>query len=123
MGLCENKLCFCPGRICNESYMPHGLKVVQCCAKGGLRSLMQLERRWRQHFLECVESLDPCVLCFPGPIVLVVLYYNYTIVSCTFVGQRRNGGVAAPGKFSELSASSPGRTLFLMSTEGTSPFR
>lgn len=54
-GLCENKLCLCPGRICNESYVPHGLKVVQCCAKGGLRSLMQLERRWRQHFLDSMK--------------------------------------------------------------------
>ncbi|XP_071600551.1 exonuclease 3'-5' domain-containing protein 2 isoform X2 [Heliangelus exortis] len=42
-------------RICNESYMPHGLKVVQCFAKGGLRSLMQLERRWRQHFLDNMQ--------------------------------------------------------------------
>ncbi|XP_066044331.1 exonuclease 3'-5' domain-containing protein 2 isoform X2 [Chamaea fasciata] len=42
-------------RICNESYVPHGLKVVQCCAEGGLRSLMQLERRWRQHFLDSMK--------------------------------------------------------------------
>ncbi|XP_032630693.1 exonuclease 3'-5' domain-containing protein 2 [Chelonoidis abingdonii] len=42
-------------RICNESYMPHGLKVVQCFAKGGLRSLMELERRWRQHFLDTMQ--------------------------------------------------------------------
>ncbi|XP_025894007.1 exonuclease 3'-5' domain-containing protein 2 [Nothoprocta perdicaria] len=42
-------------RICNESYLPHGLKVVQCFAKGGLRSLMQLERRWRQHFLDNMQ--------------------------------------------------------------------
>ncbi|NXP47869.1 EXD2 protein, partial [Heliornis fulica] len=42
-------------RICNESYMPHGLKVVQCFAQGGLRSLMQLERRWRQHFLDSMQ--------------------------------------------------------------------
>ncbi|NXG76274.1 EXD2 protein, partial [Baryphthengus martii] len=42
-------------RICNESYTPHGLKVVQCCAKEGLRSLMQLERRWRQHFLDSMQ--------------------------------------------------------------------
>ncbi|XP_054017564.1 exonuclease 3'-5' domain-containing protein 2 isoform X2 [Dryobates pubescens] len=42
-------------RIFNESYMPHGLKVVQCFAKGGLRSLMQLERRWRQHFLDSMQ--------------------------------------------------------------------
>ncbi|XP_054256113.1 exonuclease 3'-5' domain-containing protein 2 [Indicator indicator] len=42
-------------RICNESYMPHGLKVVQCFARGGLRSLMQLERRWRQHFLDSMQ--------------------------------------------------------------------
>uniref|UniRef100_A0A8D0G736 Exonuclease 3'-5' domain-containing protein 2 n=1 Tax=Sphenodon punctatus TaxID=8508 RepID=A0A8D0G736_SPHPU len=42
-------------RICNESYMPHGLKVVQGFAKGGLWSLMQLERRWRQHFLDTMQ--------------------------------------------------------------------
>ncbi|KFW05554.1 PREDICTED: exonuclease 3'-5' domain-containing protein 2 [Eurypyga helias] len=42
-------------RICNETYMPHGRKVVQCFAKGGLRSLMQLERRWRQHFLDSMQ--------------------------------------------------------------------
>ncbi|OXB74881.1 UNVERIFIED_CONTAM: hypothetical protein H355_017156 [Colinus virginianus] len=42
-------------RICNESYVPHGLKVVQCCAKGGLRSLMELEKRWRQHFLDSMQ--------------------------------------------------------------------
>lgn len=35
--------------------MPHGLKVVQCFAKGGLRSLMQLERHWRQHFLDTMQ--------------------------------------------------------------------
>ncbi|XP_069805250.1 exonuclease 3'-5' domain-containing protein 2 isoform X2 [Dendropsophus ebraccatus] len=39
-------------RICNETYTPHGLKVVQCYAKGGLKSLMELEKRWRQHFLD-----------------------------------------------------------------------
>ncbi|XP_034969449.2 exonuclease 3'-5' domain-containing protein 2 isoform X1 [Zootoca vivipara] len=42
-------------RICNESYMPHGLKVVQGFSRGGLRSLMQLERRWRQHFLDVMQ--------------------------------------------------------------------
>ncbi|XP_038621612.1 exonuclease 3'-5' domain-containing protein 2 isoform X2 [Tachyglossus aculeatus] len=42
-------------RIYNESYVPHGLKVVQCHAKGGLRSLMQLEARWRQHFLDSMQ--------------------------------------------------------------------
>nr|XP_028581173.1 exonuclease 3'-5' domain-containing protein 2 [Podarcis muralis] len=42
-------------RICNENYMPHGLKVVQCFSRGGLRSLMQLERRWRQHFLDVMQ--------------------------------------------------------------------
>lgn len=42
-------------RISNESYMPHGLKVVQCYGKGGLCSLMQLERRWRQHFLDVMQ--------------------------------------------------------------------
>ncbi|XP_073495081.1 exonuclease 3'-5' domain-containing protein 2 isoform X2 [Phyllobates terribilis] len=39
-------------RIFNETYTPHGLKVVQCFARGGLTSLMELERRWRQHFLD-----------------------------------------------------------------------
>ncbi|XP_061467120.1 exonuclease 3'-5' domain-containing protein 2 isoform X2 [Rhineura floridana] len=42
-------------RICNESYVPHGLKVVQYFANGGLRSLMQLESRWRQHFLDVMH--------------------------------------------------------------------
>ncbi|KYO21691.1 exonuclease 3'-5' domain-containing protein 2 isoform X2 [Alligator mississippiensis] len=42
-------------RIYNENYIPHGLKVVQCFAKGGLSSLMQLERRWRQHFLDTMQ--------------------------------------------------------------------
>ncbi|NXG50209.1 EXD2 protein, partial [Psilopogon haemacephalus] len=42
-------------RISNESYVPHGLKVVQSFARGGLRSLMQLERRWRQHFLDSMQ--------------------------------------------------------------------
>ncbi|XP_019407600.1 PREDICTED: exonuclease 3'-5' domain-containing protein 2 isoform X4 [Crocodylus porosus] len=42
-------------RIYNENYVPHGLKVVQCFAKGGLCSLMQLERRWRQHFLDTMQ--------------------------------------------------------------------
>ncbi|XP_048341438.1 exonuclease 3'-5' domain-containing protein 2 isoform X2 [Sphaerodactylus townsendi] len=42
-------------RICNETYMPHGLKVVQCFARAGLYSLMQLERRWRQHFLDTMQ--------------------------------------------------------------------
>ncbi|XP_071971595.1 exonuclease 3'-5' domain-containing protein 2 [Engystomops pustulosus] len=39
-------------RIFNETYTPHGLKVVQCFARGGLKSLMELEKRWRQHFLD-----------------------------------------------------------------------
>ncbi|XP_076002870.1 exonuclease 3'-5' domain-containing protein 2 isoform X2 [Genypterus blacodes] len=38
-------------RIFNEAYIPHGLKVVRIHAKLGLRGLMDLERRWRQHFL------------------------------------------------------------------------
>ncbi|XP_029806118.1 exonuclease 3'-5' domain-containing protein 2 isoform X2 [Suricata suricatta] len=42
-------------RISNESYVPHGLKVVQCHSQGGLRSLMQLESRWRQHFLDSMQ--------------------------------------------------------------------
>ncbi|XP_005399097.1 PREDICTED: exonuclease 3'-5' domain-containing protein 2 isoform X2 [Chinchilla lanigera] len=42
-------------RISNESYVPHGLKVVQCHARGGLRSLMRLESRWRQHFLDSMQ--------------------------------------------------------------------
>ncbi|XP_066464585.1 exonuclease 3'-5' domain-containing protein 2 [Eleutherodactylus coqui] len=39
-------------RIFNETFTPHGLKVVQCSAKNGLKSLMELEKRWRQHFLD-----------------------------------------------------------------------
>ncbi|XP_043929439.1 exonuclease 3'-5' domain-containing protein 2 [Protopterus annectens] len=42
-------------RIFNELYVPHGLKVVQLHAKDGLLSLMQLEKRWRQHFLETMQ--------------------------------------------------------------------
>ncbi|XP_006516478.1 exonuclease 3'-5' domain-containing protein 2 isoform X4 [Mus musculus] len=42
-------------RIYNESYIPHGLKVVQRHTEGGLRSLMQLESRWRQHFLDSMQ--------------------------------------------------------------------
>ncbi|XP_070698287.1 exonuclease 3'-5' domain-containing protein 2 isoform X2 [Pempheris klunzingeri] len=38
-------------RIFNEAYVPHGLKVVQAHAERGLQGLMDLERRWRQHFL------------------------------------------------------------------------
>ncbi|XP_041669326.1 exonuclease 3'-5' domain-containing protein 2 isoform X2 [Cheilinus undulatus] len=38
-------------RIFNEAYVPHGLKVVQAHAEDGLKGLMDLERRWRQHFL------------------------------------------------------------------------
>ncbi|XP_007891366.2 exonuclease 3'-5' domain-containing protein 2 [Callorhinchus milii] len=41
-------------RIFNESYMPHGLKVMQAIGSGGLRPLMLLEKRWRQHFLDCM---------------------------------------------------------------------
>ncbi|GCB65742.1 hypothetical protein scyTo_0013496 [Scyliorhinus torazame] len=39
-------------RIFNENYIPHGLKVAQSCALGGLPALMYLEKRWRQHFLD-----------------------------------------------------------------------
>ncbi|KAK9959395.1 hypothetical protein ABG768_009523 [Culter alburnus] len=42
-------------RIFNESYVPHGLKVVQVYAKHGLRGLMELERCWRQHFLTSMQ--------------------------------------------------------------------
>ncbi|XP_053143044.1 exonuclease 3'-5' domain-containing protein 2 isoform X3 [Hemicordylus capensis] len=42
-------------RIFNENYVPHGLKVVQCFARGGMCSLMLLERRWRQHFLDTMQ--------------------------------------------------------------------
>ncbi|KAM9432437.1 exonuclease 3'-5' domain-containing protein 2-like [Salvelinus alpinus] len=38
-------------RIFNESYVPHGLKVVKVNAEQGLKGLMALESRWRQHFL------------------------------------------------------------------------
>ncbi|XP_056333111.1 exonuclease 3'-5' domain-containing protein 2 isoform X1 [Danio aesculapii] len=42
-------------RISNESYVPHGLKVVQAYAEQGLRGLMELECRWRQHFLTSMQ--------------------------------------------------------------------
>ncbi|XP_067337065.1 exonuclease 3'-5' domain-containing protein 2 isoform X2 [Channa argus] len=42
-------------RIFNEAYVPHGLKVVQAHAERGLRGLMDLERRWRQHFLTTMQ--------------------------------------------------------------------
>ncbi|XP_026141076.1 exonuclease 3'-5' domain-containing protein 2 isoform X1 [Carassius auratus] len=42
-------------RIFNESYVPHGLKVVQVYAERGLRGLMDLERCWRQHFLTTMQ--------------------------------------------------------------------
>ncbi|XP_056152411.1 exonuclease 3'-5' domain-containing protein 2 isoform X2 [Lampris incognitus] len=42
-------------RIFNEEYMPHGRKVVSMCAKDGIRGLMDLERRWRQHFLTTMQ--------------------------------------------------------------------
>lgn len=61
--ICETVLCpfpsdlctSCLGRISNENYIPHGLKVVQCHSRGGLRALMQLESRWRQHFLDSMQ--------------------------------------------------------------------
>lgn len=42
-------------RIFNELYVPHGLKVVQAHAEQGLKGLMELERRWRQHFLNSMQ--------------------------------------------------------------------
>ncbi|XP_055087154.1 exonuclease 3'-5' domain-containing protein 2 isoform X2 [Periophthalmus magnuspinnatus] len=42
-------------RIFNEAYIPHGLKVVHAHAEQGLRGLMELERRWRQHFLSSMR--------------------------------------------------------------------
>lgn len=42
-------------RIFNEAYVPHGLKVVQAHAQRGLSGLMELERRWRQHFLTSMQ--------------------------------------------------------------------
>ncbi|XP_018582846.1 exonuclease 3'-5' domain-containing protein 2 isoform X1 [Scleropages formosus] len=42
-------------RIFNQSYVPHGLKVVRAYAERGLRGLMELERRWRQHFLSAMK--------------------------------------------------------------------
>ncbi|CAJ1074707.1 exonuclease 3'-5' domain-containing protein 2 [Xyrichtys novacula] len=42
-------------RIFNEAYVPHGLKVVQAHAERGLQGLMELERRWRQHFLTSMQ--------------------------------------------------------------------
>ncbi|XP_072221487.1 exonuclease 3'-5' domain-containing protein 2 isoform X1 [Leuresthes tenuis] len=42
-------------RILNETYVPHGLKVVRAHAGQGLRGLMDLERCWRQHFLTTMQ--------------------------------------------------------------------
>ncbi|XP_007569532.1 exonuclease 3'-5' domain-containing protein 2 isoform X1 [Poecilia formosa] len=42
-------------RILNEAYVPHGLKVVRAHAQRGLRGLMELERRWRRHFLTTMQ--------------------------------------------------------------------
>ncbi|KAL7379563.1 hypothetical protein ABVT39_001393 [Epinephelus coioides] len=42
-------------RIFNEAYVPHGLKVVRASTEQGLRGLMDLERRWRQHFLTTMQ--------------------------------------------------------------------
>ncbi|KAK7904526.1 hypothetical protein WMY93_017133 [Mugilogobius chulae] len=42
-------------RIFNETYIPHGLKVVRAHAERGLKGLMELERRWRQHFLSSMR--------------------------------------------------------------------
>ncbi|XP_077587726.1 exonuclease 3'-5' domain-containing protein 2 [Stigmatopora nigra] len=42
-------------RILNESYVPHGLKVVRAYAQKGWPGLMELERRWRQHFLTAMR--------------------------------------------------------------------
>ncbi|XP_061105545.1 exonuclease 3'-5' domain-containing protein 2 isoform X1 [Conger conger] len=42
-------------RVFNESYVPHGLKVVQVYSQRGLRGLMELETRWRQHFLSTMR--------------------------------------------------------------------
>nr|XP_057934465.1 exonuclease 3'-5' domain-containing protein 2 [Doryrhamphus excisus]XP_057934466.1 exonuclease 3'-5' domain-containing protein 2 [Doryrhamphus excisus] len=42
-------------RIFNEAYVPHGLKVVRAHGERGLRGLMELERRWRQHFLNAMR--------------------------------------------------------------------
>ncbi len=54
--LCSPSDCyFFPWRIFNEAYVPHGLKVVQAHAEQGLKGLMDLERRWRQHFLTTMQ--------------------------------------------------------------------
>ncbi|XP_003978542.2 exonuclease 3'-5' domain-containing protein 2 [Takifugu rubripes] len=42
-------------QILNEAYVPHGLKVVRAHARRGLPGLMELERRWRQHFLASMQ--------------------------------------------------------------------
>ncbi len=42
-------------RIFNESYVPHGQKVVQVYAERGLQGLMDLECCWRQHFLASMQ--------------------------------------------------------------------
>lgn len=48
-------LWMCAHRIFNESYVPHGLKVVQAFSERGLRGLIELECRWRRHFLNSMQ--------------------------------------------------------------------
>lgn len=48
-------VCVCACRIFNENYVPHGLKVVQAYSERGLRGLIELERRWRLHFLSSMQ--------------------------------------------------------------------
>ncbi|XP_077396178.1 exonuclease 3'-5' domain-containing protein 2 [Festucalex cinctus] len=42
-------------RISNEAYVCHGQKVVRAYAERGPHGLMELERRWRQHFLSTMR--------------------------------------------------------------------
>ncbi|KAE8745416.1 hypothetical protein FOCC_FOCC007797 [Frankliniella occidentalis] len=42
-------------KIENQGYTPHGLAVVEHFAKEGVRGLMQLEKMWREHFLNVME--------------------------------------------------------------------
>uniref|UniRef100_UPI00358E6862 exonuclease 3'-5' domain-containing protein 2 n=1 Tax=Myxine glutinosa TaxID=7769 RepID=UPI00358E6862 len=39
-------------RMSNEAYIAHGPKVVETFAKKGLCGFLELEKRWRQHFLD-----------------------------------------------------------------------
>ncbi|XP_049776642.1 exonuclease 3'-5' domain-containing protein 2 isoform X2 [Schistocerca cancellata] len=41
--------------VLNQDYQPHGQKVVEFFKQDGMGGLVQLERMWREHFLETMQ--------------------------------------------------------------------